>query len=77
MSGKGLPRFLKLDNEHELTKRDWEHHEEFLAAEQERAQSGQLRPYSIKFAHSRDNECWDTYERLYRMKIERQLKMEK
>lgn len=58
MSGKGLPIFLKLDNEQ--TERDWERYEELLAAEQ--AQSGQLRPYSIRFAHSGDNECWDTYE---------------
>lgn len=62
MSGKGLPIVLKLDNEHEQTERDWEGYEELLAAEQERAQSGQLRPYSIRFAHSGDNECWGTYE---------------
>ena len=70
MSGKGLPIFLKLDNEHEQTERDWERYEELLAAEQERAQSGQFRPYSIRFAHSGDNECWDTYEGQERMKIE-------
>jgi len=34
---------------------------ELLAAEQEKAQSGQLRPYSIRFAHSGDKEFWDTY----------------
>lgn len=60
MSDKGLPIVLKLDNEQ--TEKDWERYEELLAAEQERAQSGQLRPYSIRFAHSGDNECWDTYE---------------
>lgn len=32
-----------------------------LAAEQEKAQSGQFRPYSIRFAHSGDKEFWDTY----------------
>lgn len=47
MSGKGLPIVLKLDNEHEQTERDWEGYEELLAAEQERAQRRQLRPYSI------------------------------
>lgn len=60
-SGKGLPIVLKLDNEHEQTEKDWKRYEELLAAEQEKAQSGQLRPYSIRFAHSGDKEFWDTY----------------
>lgn len=60
-SGKGLPIVLKLDNEHEQTEKDLKRYEELLAAEQEKAQSGQFRPYSIRFAHSGDKEFWDTY----------------